>query len=446
MILHELNATDAVQAMRAGRLSPTELLRALLDRVAETEPRVQAWETLDAEGALAEARRLEAERSLSSSRPLFGLPIGVKDVFHVRGLPTTANFDPYRGRIAQEDSGVVRHLREAGAIILGKTVTVQFACGRDPAQTRNPWNVERTPGGSSSGSGAAVAARQVPAAIGTQTGGSVLRPAAYCGVAAIKPTFGRMSRHGLLPVSWTLDHPGIFARTVADLAALLGPLARHDPADPYSAEQGAEEFVGAVADSGPPPRLGLVRDLLDRAEPVVREAAEIAARRLAEAGADVREVRLPISMDQLLAVHHTIMISEASAVHAEQHGCLAEHYRPGLRAFIETGQLVPASAYVQARRLRRRMRAQMIDFVASSDAVIGPTVSNLPPDLVTTGDPSLQSIWTLFGFPNVTLPTVLSPERLPHAIQIVGHHFQERDLLRTAAWCEARFDPLAAPV
>lgn len=446
MMLHELGVAEAVRSMRSGDVSPVELVRAVLDRIADTEPRVRAWETLDEEGALARAGELEARRSDMSALPLYGLPVGIKDVFHARGLPTTANFEPYRGRAASEDSGVVGLLREAGAIVLGKTVTVQFACGRDPIKTRNPWNSERTPGGSSSGSGAAVGACQVSAALGTQTGGSVLRPAAYCGVVGMKPTFGRLSRRGLLPVSWTLDHPGIIVRSVADAALLLQVLARHDPADPYSAERAAEDIIGAAADPGSPPRLGLVRDLLDAAEPPVRQAAESAAARLAGAGADVREVRLPVPIEKLLAVHHLIMISEAAAIHAEQHTRLAEQYFRGLRAFVETGQLVPAPAYVHARRLRRRMRAGMVELVGGYDALIGPTVSNLPPDPTTTGDPSFQSIWTLFGFPNVSLPTSLSEDRLPHAIQMVGQHFGERALVGVAAWCEARFDPLPLPL
>jgi aspartyl-tRNA(Asn)/glutamyl-tRNA(Gln) amidotransferase subunit A len=444
--LYELGAAEAVALMRRGELSPVELTQTLLDRIAETDPRVQAWETLDADGELAAARSLEDRRQERLPRStLFGLPVGIKDVFDVRALPTTANFDPYRDRVAPEDSGVVRHLREAGAIILGKTVTVQFACGRDSPKTRNPWDLERTPGGSSSGSGAAVAARQVPAAIGTQTGGSTLRPAAYCGVVAIKPTFGRLSRTGLLPVSWSLDHPGIIVRSVADAALLLQALARHDPADPFSARQGPEDFVGA-AQPGPPPRLGLVRDLLDRADPPVRRAAEAAAERLVDAGAEVREVHLPVSMDQILAVHFLHQMTEVAAVHAEQYATLAEHYTPGLRSNIEVGQLLPGAAYVQATRLRRRFRGPMLELAESVDGLVAPTARNLPPDRSSTGDPSFQSVWTLFGLPNMSLPTGLSPERLPHAIQIVGRPFEERRLLQVAAWCEARFDPLPSPL
>ncbi|MBI4504476.1 MAG: amidase [Chloroflexi bacterium] len=447
MTLWDLTATAAVRAMRSGELSPVELVRALLDRIDATEPRVQAWETLDAEGALAAARSLEAARRDRAPQDLlFGLPIGIKDVFHVRGLPTTANFDPYRETVATEDAGVVQHLREAGAIILGKTVTVQFAWRRDPVKTRNPWDLERTPGGSSSGSGAAVAARQVPAAIANQAGGSALRPGAYCGVVALKPTFGRLSRYGGVPVTWTLDQPAMIVRTVADAALLLQATARHDRRDPFSFAQSAEDFVAAARERADPPRLGVVRALLDRADPPVRQAAEAAIEKLAAAGAEVTEVRLPVSMDLLLAIHYIVISSEGAAVHAEQVVRLAEHYGPTVRAYIEAGHLLPAALYMHAMRLRRRYRAQLIELVERFDALVGPTVANLPPDPSTTGDASFQSIWTLFGFPNISLPTALSPEGLPHALQLIGCHFGERALLRNAAWSERVFGALPAPL
>lgn len=444
--LHELTASQAVWAMRGGELSPVEYLQALLERIDATDSRVNAWVTVDAEGAMAAARDLEARRG--ERRPadlLFGLPVGLKDVFHARGLPTMADFEPYQRRPAIEDAGAVRHLREAGAIILGKNATVPFAFGQDHPRTRNPWNLELSPGGSSSGSGAAVAARQVPASLGTQTGGSGLRPAAYCGAVAIKPTFGRLSRHGLLPGSWSLDNPAILVRSVADAALLLQALARHDPRDPFSVSQPPEDFVGAVRPSGPPPRLGLLRDLLDRAEAPVRQAAETAAQRLADAGAEVREVRLPVSMDLLLAAHTLMVWMEATSVHAEQHARWAEHYPPRLRCYIEVGQLLPITVYAQATRLRRRMTAPMAELVSGVDAVLTPTVSNLPPGPHTTGDASFQTIWSMFGFPSMTLPTVLSPEGLPHAVQLAGRPFQERSLLRIASWCESLFGRFPAP-
>ncbi|MBI4506492.1 MAG: amidase, partial [Chloroflexi bacterium] len=356
-----------------------------------------------------------------------------------------ANFDPFRGQIVGQDAGVVRDLRAAGAIILGKTVTTQLASAPDGVQTRNPWNRAHTPGGSSSGSAAAVAARQVPAAIGHQSGGSVLRPAAYCGVVGLKPTFGRLSHYGLLPGAWTLDHPGVIVRSVADAALLLQALARHDPRDPYSAMQPSEDFVAAAREPIVP-RLGLLRDLLDRAQPSVRRATEDAAQRLARVGAEVREVRLPAPMELLLAVHRIIRIGEAAAAHAEVHARWADHYRPSVRALIEVGQLLPAAALVQAARLRRRLGTLLAAWAGEVDALVGPTASNPPPLAEAgTGDPSFQAPWTLLGFPNITLPISIGADGLPHGAQLIARPWAERRLLRIAAWCEGVLGPLPAP-
>jgi aspartyl-tRNA(Asn)/glutamyl-tRNA(Gln) amidotransferase subunit A len=449
MELYELTAEDAIHAMRSGELSPVELVKALLDRIHRTEPKVCAWEHVDAERALDTARQLESkDRAFRQSRLLYGLPVGIKDIFDVCGLPTKAGFRPYSDRIANQDSGVVEQLRNAGAIILGKTVTVQFAAGSDPPKTRNPWNFEKTPGGSSTGSAVAVSTLQVPIATGTQTGGSLLRPAAYCGAVGFKPTFGRLSRYGILPVSWSLDHAGVIVRTVPDAALLLQALACYDPRDAYSSLQDSEDFPAAVRnEEAIPPRLGLVVDLLDRSTPAVRNATEQATQLLVRSGADLHEVRLPVPMNFLLATHYLISRSELAAIHAEQYSNFAEHYEPNLRAHIEVGQLLPASVYVHAKRLQRRFRLQILHLVETVDGLVAPTASGLPPQRSSgTGDPSFQTIWSLCGLPNITLPTGLSEERLPYAVQIIGRPFAEGRLLGIAAWAEKVFGHLPPPL
>ncbi|MDB5413586.1 MAG: amidase, Asp-tRNAAsn/Glu-tRNAGln amidotransferase subunit [Rubritepida sp.] len=444
MKLHDLTVTQTAAGLRKGEFSPVELVEALLARIAETEPDVEAWEVVDADGALRAARWMtERMRERPSRRSLWGIPIGIKDIFDVKGLPTSAGFEPYRGKVAGEDAGMVTQLREAGAIVLGKTVTVQFATALDSPKACNPWDLSRTPGGSSSGSAASVAARQVAVATGTQTGGSILRPAAYCGVVGIKPTFGRISRYKVVPVSWSFDHPGFLLRSVADAALMLEAVAMHDPRDPFSAVQEAEDFVGAAASPLEAPELGLVMDLMDRAEPPVREAMEKAATQLAKAGARIRPIRLPVEMDRLLGAHFLIRVTEAAAVHAVQHAALGEHYEPNLRANIEIGQVLPAWLNVHSARLRRRYRAQMSDMFSGLDGLIAPTASNLPPDRSTgVGDPSFQVIWSFFGMPNITLPTGLSPERLPHGMQIIAPCFGEARMFRVAAWAESVFGPM----
>lgn len=448
MKLYELTALQSMQGIKRGDFSPVDLVQASLDRIEATEPEIQAWETIDAEGALKTARYLESKQSERGIHaPLFGIPVGVKDNWNVDGMPTTANFEPFRNRIAREDSAVAQYLRHAGAIIIGKTVTVQFATGLDSPKTRNPWNHDCTPGGSSSGSAAAVSARHVPITMGTQTGGSLLRPAAYCGVVGLKPTSGRISRYGLLPVSWSFDEPGIIATSVADAAITLQALAKHDYRDPYSVKQISENFITALDQPNRKPRLGLLMDLLERATPEVREAMEKAAGQLAAAGAKIEEVRLPVPMDLLLATHFLHRCTESAAVHGEQYGAMPEHYRPDIAANIEVGQVIPAAVYIHATRLRRRYRAEMTGFVNRFDGLIGPTASNVAPKRsINVGDPSFQVFISLFGFPNISLPTSLGTAGLPHALQIVARPFAERELLRIASWAEGVFDPLPLPM
>ncbi|HWK71628.1 MAG TPA: amidase [Burkholderiaceae bacterium] len=447
MNLYDLTAAEAIRGIKRREFSPVDLVQAALDRIALTEDNVQAWAFIDAEGALKTARYLEAKSSERRSTDLlYGIPLGVKDNWHVAGMPTTADFEPFRNRVPGEDSAVAARLREAGAVIMGKTVTVQFATGLDSPKTRNPWNPDCTPGGSSSGSAAAIAARQVPLTTGTQTGGSLLRPAAYCGVVGLKPTSGRISRYGLLPVSWSFDEPGVMGRSVADVALMLQVLAQHDARDPYSVRQRAEDFIAAAAAPSHAPRFGLLVDLLERATPEVRAAAENAARELAAQGARVEEVRLPVPMDQLLATHFVHRCTESAAVHGEQYGTLSKHYRPDIAANIEVGQVIPAAVYIQASRLRRRYRIEMTEFIHQFDALIGPTASNVAPSRsINVGDPSFQVFISLFGFPNISLPTFVGDRGLPHAIQIVARPFAEHQLLGMAAWVERIFGPLTLP-
>ena len=265
-------------------------MEALLERIEAVEPDIQAWETVDREGALAAAHEAEREAG-EAGGPLHGVPLAAKDIFFTAGMRTTSGSPIFKDFVPGYDATSVARLRQAGAIILGKAVTVQFA-HHDPPRTRNPWKLERTPGGSSSGSAAAVAARMIPAALGSQTGGSVLRPAAFCGVTGLKPTYGRVSRYGVTPNSWSLDHVGIIARSVEDTALLLQAIAGPDPNDPTAAPVAVGDYV-AAARKETVPRVGLVTDYLDRADPEVAAHGRDVATRLERAGAEVRELRLP---------------------------------------------------------------------------------------------------------------------------------------------------------
>lgn len=439
--LHELTATQAARLIRERKVSPVELVQALLERAHAVDPRVQAWTVLDPEGALAAAR--EAEAASGNLGSLHGVPFGAKDIFDSAGLVTAAGFAPYASRIPTRDAEAIARVKSQGAILLGKMVTTQFAYA-DPSRTRNPFHDERTPGGSSSGSAAGVAARLVPFAFGSQTAGSVLRPAAYNGVVGFKPTYGRVSKRGVLPLAWSLDHVGVLARSVADCELVLSAVAGHDPADPHS-DESQPPFAPAEPRTSPP-RLGLVREAVDFAEPRLREHVQSIARSFQQAGAQVREVAFSESVHLIVAVQQLIMQTEAAAVHWQ----LLEQYpgahQPRLRALVEVGRLLPGVSYVHALRLRRRIRASLRNSLSQVDALLLPTAVNLAPGRESTGDPSLQAPFSLVGFPSISLPSgIAQPDGLPLAIQLAALPWQEASLLGVAAWCEAQLPTPAAP-
>ena len=429
--LHELSASQAAALVRERKVSPLELVDALLARAAEVDGRVAAWELLDADGARRAAHEADAAlRSGAELGSLHGVPFGVKDIFDTAGIRTAAGFPPYDRRIPRADAEPVARLKRAGGIMLGKTVTTQFAQS-DPSKTRNPWSIDATPGGSSSGSAAGVAARELPMALGSQTAGSVLRPAAYNGVVGFKPTFSRVSRQGVLPLAWSLDTVGVLTRSVADCALWLDAVL--DAPDAPVVLEGT-------------PRLGLVEPALDRAAPRVADQVRDVARRFEGDGAEVRPVRFDHDLELVLAVHHTIMQTEAAANHWQ---LLEQHpgaFRPRLRAYVEVGRLLPGASYVHAQRLRQRIRADLLQRLRGFDALLLPTASDVAPPPDTTGDPSLQAPFTLVGFPSISLPSgVLADGNLPFAIQLVGAPDQDARLLAVAAWCERSLPPMPAP-
>ncbi len=444
MDLYELSATQAAEKIRRGEISPVELVKTLLRRIEALEPTLKAWVTLDREGALAAARRCEEEVGKKELGPLHGVPVGVKDIFHAAGLPTTCGSPIFRNHVPGYDATSVARLRQAGAIVLGKTVTVQFA-HFDPPPTHNPWNHDRTPGGSSSGSAAAVASRMVPVALGSQTGGSILRPAAYCGIVGLKPTYGRISRYGVAPCSWSLDHVGPITRTVEDAALLLQIMAGHDPKDPASAQVPVGDYLQAARQKDRAPRLGLVLDEEGRAQPEVAAHVSQMAARFERAGARIREVRFPTPMSELLAIRSLICEVEAASVHAHLFREHPEGYAPQIRALVETGQLIPGSIYIHAQRLRRKWRPKVEQMLDGVDCLLMPTVYNVAPDPSTTGDSSFQAVWSLYGLPSISLPSGLSRDGLPLAVQLVAPRFREDALLNAAAWCEAVLDPMPSP-
>jgi aspartyl-tRNA(Asn)/glutamyl-tRNA(Gln) amidotransferase subunit A len=444
--VHELTAAQAARLIRSRELSPVELVEKLLARAAEIDARVQAWVSLDRDRALAAARAAEQLASSGAELPpLHGVPFGAKDIYDSAGLATAAGFRPYANRVPTTDAEPIARLKRAGAILLGKMVTTQFAQA-DPSRTRNPWSDERTPGGSSSGSAAGVAARLVPIALGSQTAGSVLRPAAYNGVVGFKPTYGRVSKRGVFPLAWSLDHVGILTRSVEDCGLFLAAVAGHDPADPGSENQPLPilDFERDPA----APRLGLVREALQAATPRLREHLLQIAAQFEAAGARVEEVSLGEPLDLILAVQHVIMHTEVAGVHWQLLEQYPGSHMPRLRASIEVGRLLPGVVYLHAQRLRRRIRAAVARSLAHVDALLLPTATDVAPTRETTGDTSLQAPFSLVGFPSLSLPSgvlQLQPDGLPLAIQLVAPAWQEARLLSVGRWCAAQLPPMPAP-
>ena len=433
---HKLTISNASNLIAAGDLSPVDLLETLLKHIDRLEPKIDAWVTIDREGAMEAAERLESEAEDGLTRgPLHGVPVGVKDIFYTKGLRTTMGSPIYRDFVPSHDADAVAKLREAGAIILGKTETTEFALS-DPAPTRNPWNTEHTPGGSSSGSAAAVSSGMCPSALGTQTGGSVIRPASFCGVVGMKPTYDLISREGVYPLSWSLDHVGFFTRTVEDVALMLGVFAK------VGGPQGWES-----SDDIALPRLGLLGGFFEEhADEEVWNGFLDAVERLRDAGAEVAEISLPLSFGVVHAAHRLIMASEAASVHQENFRARRDDYRVGIRGLVSSGLLVPASAYIRAQRIRGRFIREADAALKSVDCLISPSAPT--PALLgldSTGDPAFNAPWSLCGYPSMTVPSGLTRGGLPLGMQLIDGHFRETHLLEISCWCERALGFRKAP-
>ena len=433
-----LSLAETADQIRQGQLSPVDLAQSLLDRIDALDPVLKAWVTIDREDVLNAARQRELELEQAGPEgPVHGLPVGLKDIFYTAGIKTTACSRIYADFVPNYDATAVTRIKEAGGIILGKTVTTEFATA-DPSPTLNPWDQAHTPGGSSSGSSVAVATGMCPAALGSQTGGSTCRPAAYNGIVGLKPTYGRISRYGVVPVSWSLDTVGILVRTVEDAAIMLQVMAGHDPNDPGSASGVVPDYLHQIAEVDRPPRIGLVKEFFcERSTPEVWKNTEETAERFSQAGADVVEIGVPKSFSTAHSCARIVSNVEMAAFHEESYRQRADDYGPKIRASIEMGMMIPGIRYVQAQRLRRQFRLDMVEMVGRVDVVLTPAISEpAPRDLTTTGDPVFQQAWTSCGLPTITLPSGLSESGLPLGIQLGGLPLEEGKLLGAAQWCE----------
>ncbi|MGE0224262.1 MAG: amidase [Acetobacteraceae bacterium] len=444
---HWLTAAEASRGFAARTISPVELLGALLQRIEALDPRLNAFIRLDADAAMDAARAAEAEIRAGRIRgPLHGVPVGIKDIIDVAGLPTTCHSKILVGNVAKADSVVVQKLRQAGAIIIGKLSTHEFAIGGPSFDlpfppARNPWNPDHHPGGSSSGSGSGVAAGLFPLALGTDTGGSVRNPASSCGIVGLKPTYGLVSRRGVFPLSFTLDHVGPLTRTVADNALLLDALAGHDPEDPGSAPAQARYF-GRMLDRGVRDmRIGFIRHFHETdmpAHPEVTAHLEDVARVLQAEGAEVRSVTLP-SLNEFSGINRVIMCSEAWAIHGPWLKSRPGDYGQLARRRLLPGAFMTAGAYVGAQRRRLELIAAVEDALRDYDVLMCASsmdpASRLdnPEETARTYPRQARTPFNVTGHPALAMMAGLASTGLPVSVQFVGRYFDDATVLRVAA-------------
>ena len=432
-----LTAVEAAKQIKSRDLSPVELVESLLSQYDSLEPSLNAWVYLDRKALLADAQQKQEELEKGVNvGPLHGVPIGLKDIYYTAGIPTTACSKVYEEFVPEYDATTVTLLKNAGAIMMGKTVTTEFAC-MDPSPTKNPWNPAHTPGGSSSGSAVAVATRMCPAALGSQTVGSVLRPASYNGVVGFKPTFGRVSRYGVIPVSWSLDHVGWMARSVEDAALLMQVMAVADPKEPITVGLPADDFMAGLA-SHSAPRIGLIRRFFyDNSDEETRKHTDGIVDQLSRAGATIEEIPLPDSIDTAMEDQRTIMAVEGAAFHQPMYERQSQDYQPKLREMLRQGLATDGQTYSRALERRQQFTAEMQALAGKADVLLTPsTPTPALPDITNTGNTMFQGPWTSCGLPVITIPSGLAASGLPFGIQLASAPFSEPKLLAAARWCE----------
>ena len=445
--LHWMTASDAAKAFAAKTLSPVEMMTALLQRVEALDPKLNAFIRLDGDAAMDAAR--SAEREIAAGRvrgPLHGVPVGIKDIIDVAGLPTTAHSKILLDNVAKADAVVVGKLRQAGAIVMGKLSTHEFAIGGPSFDlpfppARNPWNPDHHPGGSSSGSGAGVAAGLFPMALGTDTGGSVRNPASVCGIVGLKPTYGLVSRRGVMPLSFTLDHVGPMTRTVADNALMLDVIAGHDSGDPGSSATQERNFGRTIGRGVRGMRIGFVRHFHETdvpAHPEVTAALEDAARLFQAEGAEVETVRLP-TLAEFAGINRVILCSEAWSIHGPWLRTRPGDYGQLARRRLLPGAFMNAGDYVGAQRRRAELIAAVEDALRDYDVLL--CASSMDPasriddaaETARTYPRQARAPFNVTGHPALAMMSGLSSNGLPVSLQLVGRYFDDATVLRVAA-------------
>ncbi|MDT7642087.1 MAG: aspartyl-tRNA(Asn)/glutamyl-tRNA(Gln) amidotransferase subunit [Pseudonocardiales bacterium] len=439
---YELTLAGAAEKIKAKELSPVELTASVLARIDAVEDKITAFATLTPDLATKAAERAEAEIAAGNYRgPLHGIPVGIKDLYETAGVATTSSSKVRADYIPTQDSAVVEKLFAAGSVMVGKTHTHEFAFGAVTPTTRNPWDLDRMPGGSSGGSGAAVAAGECFLGMGSDTGGSIRIPASVCGTVGLKPTYGRVSRRGVASLSWSLDHVGPLTRTVADAALVMNAIAGYDRADPASVDVPVPDFTAQLDVAGL--TIGVPTNYYtERVDPQVASAVAAAIAVLVGQGARTREIEIPLPQ-YVLPTEWAIMLPEASAYHQEMLRDKADLYTEDVRLFLEVGELVLATDYIKALRARTLIQQRWRDMFADIDVLIAPTLTTpaLPVDdpQVTWPDGSTESATDSYvrfsapanvtGLPALSVPCGFTGTGLPVGMQIIGKPFAEPLLL-----------------
>jgi Asp-tRNA(Asn)/Glu-tRNA(Gln) amidotransferase A subunit family amidase len=434
MYLIRMPAARIAEGIHSGIITSEQVVKAFLERIAALEETVQAWVFLDPDYALAQARAADRlQKEGKPLGPLHGVPVGIKDIFDTADMPTENGTILHAGRQPTEDATVVRLLRSAGAVILGKTVTTELAVYA-PGKTRNPHNPDHTPGGSSSGSAASVAADMVPLALGTQTNGSVIRPASYCGVIGFKPTYGTISRYGVLHQSWHLDQVGVFGRTIEDVALISEALMIFDSCDPSMKPQ-ARPPLREFALQAPPmaPRIAFVKS------PVWHQAEEDTGAKFFELvhrlDGCIQEIELPAIFDEAVELHRILMEADLALSFVIEHERGRSQLSSILREMIERGQKVLATEYNSALGKVPVLNGALEDIFRHYDAILTPAApGQAPQGLQSTGSPIFCTLWTLCGVPAISLPLLKGVTGLPMGVQLVGQKGNDGRLLRMANW------------
>ena len=446
-----LSIAEASALIASKELSPVDIIAAHLERIEETDGRLNSFITLLRDESLAAAR--DAERAIQSGDhigPLHGIPIGLKDLYYTKGIRTTVGSKIMRDFVPDYDAAVTERFRDAGAIIIGKLQMHEFALGATSVNphdgpAHNPWNVECVTGGSSGGSGSAVASGQCMGALGSDTGGSVRIPAGLCGITGLKPTFGRVSRHGVYPLSWSLDTVGPMTRTVRDAAMVLNVIAGYDPRDPSSVDRPSEDFTSGLDRGVEGLRVGVPKEFFyDVIDPEIREAIGTVSRVLEGLGASVDEVSIPL-LDHSLAISSTILVTEAAEIHEEHLRSRADDIGDDVRARLEMGALTPATDYIKAQRARALYNREIGETMRRLDILLAPTepigAPKIGQNTVTINgraEPALSLLsrltrpFNICGVPAISVPCGFTSSGMPIGVQMAGRPFDEATVLRAA--------------